>query len=817
MKSNDTIIIDNTNSIMKLPLLPLRGISIFPGMIMNFDVERGVSISALNAALGADQLVFLDAQKDITVDNPTADDLYTVGTVCRLKQMLKAPGGNTVRVLVEGLTRASVLSISSDANGFYAEVAAMENGHCEDTSVKADALIRRCIGLFEQYANLSGAIPADMLINVISSDDPGYVSDYVAQNIYLKHTQKQLLLEELRPLRRISALNHMLAREINVMSMERDIEQDTQDQISKAQKDYYLREQIKVIQNQLGEGEDSSNEQNDYREKILAIGFDKETEEKLLKELSRLAKQPFGSSEAAVIRNYLDICIDLPWNIETRDTISLEKTKKILDEDHFGLEKVKERVLEYIAVKKLKPDFKGGVICLVGPPGTGKTSIAMSIARAMGRKLARISLGGVHDEAEIRGHRKTYVGAMPGRIISGIQQAKSKNPVLVLDEIDKLGGDYRGDPSAALLEALDSEQNHAFRDHFLEIPFDLSDVLFITTANTTDTIPRPLLDRMEVIELSSYTDEEKVHIAHDHLLPKQRKKHGLRANQLKMSDEAIREIITKYTRESGVRRLERELAAVCRKAAKAIADGECKTVNIKSGKLEKYLGTARYKPEPARTADEVGLVHGLAWTSVGGEVLDVEVGIMDGTGKLELTGNLGTVMKESARAALTYIRSRAGKLGIDSDFYKNKDIHIHFPEGAVPKDGPSAGITICIGLISALTGRLVRRDIAMTGEITLRGRILPIGGLREKTMAAYRNDIHTVIIPADNESDLNDIDPTVRASLDFITASHADSVIDIALRKSIAPIELEPVPAEKPDIVPTPKSSGKNGSATIRQ
>ena len=659
---------------MKLPLLPLRGISIFPGMIMNFDVERGVSISALNAALSADQLVFLDAQKDITVDNPTADDLYTVGTVCRLKQMLKAPGGNTVRVLVEGLTRASVLNISSDVNGFYAEVAAMENGHCEDTSTKADALIRRCIGLFEQYANLSGAIPADMLINVISSDDPGYVSDYVAQNIYLKHTQKQLLLEELRPLRRIAALNHMLAREINVMSMERDIEQDTQDQISKAQKDYYLREQIKVIQNQLGEGEDSANEQNDYREKILAIGFDKETEEKLLKELSRLAKQPFGSSEAAVIRNYLDICIDLPWNTETRDTISLEKTKKILDEDHFGLEKVKERVLEYIAVKKLKPDFKGGVICLVGPPGTGKTSIAMSIARAMGRKLARISLGGVHDEAEIRGHRKTYVGVMPGRIISGIQQAKSKNPVLVLDEIDKLGGDYRGDPSAALLEALDSEQNHAFRDHFLEIPFDLSDVLFITTANTTDTIPRPLLDRMEVIELSSYTDEEKVHIAHDYLLPKQRKKHGLRANQLKMSDEAIREIITKYTRESGVRRLERELAAVCRKAAKAIADGECKTVNIKSGKLEKYLGTARYKPEPARTADEVGLVHGLAWTSVGGEVLDVEVGIMDGTGKLELTGNLGTVMKESARAALTYIRSRAGKLGIDSDFYKNREL-----------------------------------------------------------------------------------------------------------------------------------------------
>ncbi len=816
MNNNNTII-EQPDSIMTLPLLPLRGISIFPGMIMNFDVERAVSIAALNAALGADQLIFLDAQRDITVDNPTADDLFTVGTVCRLKQMLKVPGGNSVRVLVEGLYRACVMSISSDANGFYAEIAVMESEHCDNTSAKADALIRRCIGLFEQYANLSGAVSADMLLNIIASDDPGYVSDYVAQNIYLKHTQKQILLEEVRPMRRLSALNHMMAREVNVLSMERDIEQDTQDQMSKAQKEYYLREQIKAIQNQLGESEDSANEQNDYRERILAIGFDKDIEDKLLKELSRLAKQPFGSSEAAVIRSYLDICLDLPWNTETKDTVNLEKTKKILDDDHFGLDRVKERVLEYIAVKKLKPDFRGGVICLVGPPGTGKTSIAMSIARAMGRKLARISLGGVHDEAEIRGHRKTYVGAMPGRIINGIQQAKSKNPVLVLDEIDKLGGDYRGDPSAALLEALDSEQNHSFRDHFLEIPFDLSDVLFITTANTTDTIPRPLLDRMEVIELSSYTDEEKVHIAREHLLPKQRKKHGLRANQLKLSDEAIREIITKYTRESGVRTLEREIAAVCRKAAKAIADGECKTVNIKACKLEKYLGTAKFKPEPARTADEVGLVHGLAWTSVGGEVLDVEVGVMDGSGKLELTGNLGDVMKESAKAALSYIRSRAGKLGIDSDFYNNKDIHIHFPEGAVPKDGPSAGITICIGLISALTGRPVRRDVAMTGEITLRGRILPIGGLREKTMAAFRNDIHTVIIPADNEADLSDIDPAVRAALNFITASHADGVIDIALGKSMPPVELDAVATEKTELVPAAKGGASKGSATIRQ
>lgn len=815
---NNKTLQEQEPAVTKMPLLPLRGISIFPGMIMNFDVERAVSISALNAALGAEQLIFLVAQKDIAVDNPSPEDLFQVGTACRLKQILKVPGGNTVRVLVEGISRARILNISSDANGFYAEIEMLESEYCDKSSARADALIRRCISLFEQYANLSGAVSADMLINIIASDDPGHVSDYVAQNIYLKHTQKQTLLEELRPLRRLASLNHMMAREINVLTLERDIEQDTQDQMSKAQKDYYLHEQMKVIQSQLGEGEDIVNEQEEYREKILALDIDKENKDKLLKELSRLSKQPFGSSEAAVIRSYLDICIELPWNIVTRDNINIERTRKILDEDHYGLEKIKERILEFISVKKLKPDFKGGVICLVGPPGTGKTSIAMSIARAMGRKLARLSLGGVHDEAEIRGHRKTYVGAMPGRIINGIQQAGSRNPVLVLDEIDKLGSDYRGDPSAALLEALDSEQNHAFRDHFLEIPFDLSDVLFITTANTTDTIPRPLLDRMEVIELSSYTDEEKLCIARDHLLPKQRKKHGLRANQLRISDEAIREIISKYTRESGVRTLERELATVCRKTAMAIADGECKSISLKAGKVENYLGTAKFKPEPSRSVDEVGLVHGLAWTSVGGEVLDVEVGVMEGSGKLELTGNLGNVMKESARAALTYIRSRAGMLGIDTDFYKNKDIHIHFPEGAVPKDGPSAGITICIGLISALTGRPVRQDIAMTGEITLRGRILPIGGLREKTMAALRNNIHTVIIPADNEADLNDIDGTVRTALDFVTASHADSVIDIALRKSLPAMEIEPAPSTKAKSeLSRPVKGGKKDKASIRQ
>lgn len=818
MNNNITDILKDkaTDSSTTLPLLPLRGISVFPGMLLNFDVERSVSIAALNAAMDDDQLIFLVAQRDIATDMPGEKDLYTVGTVCRVKQMLKVPNSSALRVLVEGVSRAVIVNIIAKNPYFVSEVYLVSD-KVEGPSKRTEAVIRQCISLFDDYGQLSGAITPEMMINVIASTDPGYISDYIAQNVFLKLRQKQILLEELSPSRRINMLKRMLTDEVDILSIERDIEQETQSQMNKSQREYYLREQMKVIQSQLGEGEDSVQEQEDYREKILAVGFDKETEDKLLKELSRLAKQPFGSSEAAVMRTYLDTVLDLPWNTKTKEILDLDRTRKILDDDHYGLDKVKERILEFLAVKKLKPDFKGGVICLVGPPGTGKTSIAMSIARATGRKLARISLGGVHDEAEIRGHRKTYVGAMPGRIITAIQQAKSKNPVIVLDEIDKLAGDYRGDPSSALLEALDTEQNGTFRDNFLEIPFDLSDVLFITTANSTDTIPRPLLDRMELIELPSYTDEEKLRIAHDHLLPKQRKKHGLKGTQLKISDDAMREIIAKYTRESGVRTLEREIASICRKAASAIADEKCKSVNVRAGSLEELLGPAKFKPEPARLADEVGLVHGLAWTSVGGEVLDVEVGIMEGSGKLELTGNLGDVMKESAHAALSYIRSRASKLGIDGEFYKNKDIHIHFPEGAVPKDGPSAGITICMGIISALTGRPVRHDIAMTGEITLRGRILPIGGLREKTMAALRNDIHTVIIPADNESDLKEIDPLVRNALSFITTDHVDKVIDTVLLPEPSAIS-EAADGEKPyDIGVPATNAGHKSSVAIRQ
>ncbi len=772
------------NSRRTLPVLPLRGLSVFPGMLLNFDVERPMSVAALNFAMGADQVIFLTAQKEISKDVPFLDDIYRVGTVCRVRQMLRQPGGKTVRVMVEGAARGRIENVTMDSPCMFAEIEPMPDVS-EKTTVKTEALCRRCTALYGEYAEISGSVAPESVINIMTSTDAAYVSDFIAQNIYLKPWEKQSLLEELRPSRRLSALCRMLTRELSLLSIERELNESTQEAMNRNQREYFLREQMKIIQSELGE-DDTPQELDDYRGRILATGFDDETEEKLLKEVSRLSRQPYGSAEGSVIRSYLDTCLDVPWNIRTKETIDIKKARKMLDEDHFGLDKVKERIIEFLSVRKLAPEVKGGVICLVGPPGTGKTSIAMSIARATNRKLSRVALGGVHDEAEIRGHRKTYIGAMPGRLVSGLIQAGSMNPLMVLDEIDKLGSDYRGDPSAALLEALDFEQNCHFRDNYMEIPVDLSDVLFITTANTTDTIPRPLLDRMEVIELTSYTDEEKLQIARRHLLPKQREKHGLNGRTLRISDDAIREIISLYTRESGVRLLEREIAAVCRKCAAGIAQGEYKSLNVRAGMLEPLLGVPRYKPDAIYPRDEVGLVRGLAWTAVGGEVLDVEVNVVDGAGHLELTGNLGDVMKESCKAAISYIRSRASQLGIDPEFYRKKDIHIHFPEGAVPKDGPSAGITICIGVISALTGIPVRRDLAMTGEITLRGRILPIGGLKEKTMAALRAGVSTVIIPAGNEADLDEIDQSVRHSLRFVTADHVDAILDTALNRLAA-------------------------------
>ena len=770
------------------PLLPLRGITVFPGMLVNFDVERAISIAALNAALAGNQRILLVTQREIAVDMPKESDLYDVGTVCMIKQILRIPGGSLVKVMVEGLYRASVDAVTERMPYFRAAAERLDDAPLRTVSERTELLMRRCTALFEEYANLTGSLNAETVAAAADSSDPGYVSNYITQNIYLKHTEKQQVLEELRPVKRLELVEKLISRENNIIALEKQIDDETKEELNRAQREYYLREQLKIIQHELGDTLDEGPEEiGEYRSRILELKLPKETEEKLLKELGRLSKQPFGSAEGAVLRTYLDACLDFPWNKRTKDTVDVERAQKCLDEDHYGLTKVKERIIEYLAVRQLAPDMKGAVLCLVGPPGVGKTSIALSIARATNRKLARISLGGVHDEAEIRGHRKTYIGAMPGRIISGIQQAGSLNPVMVLDEIDKLASDYRGDPSAALLEALDGEQNSSFRDNFLEIPVDLSDVFFITTANTTDTIPRALLDRMEVIELPSYTDEEKLRIAKDYLLPKQRKKHGLTAAKLKISDDAMREIISDYTRESGVRVLERTIGAACRKAAASIARGEKKSVSVRAGQLARLLGPAKHRRDRLSPADEVGLVHGLAWTSVGGEVLDVEVTVMEGSGKLELTGNLGNVMQESAKAAVSYIRTRCRELGIDPEFYKNRDIHIHFPEGAVPKDGPSAGMAICVAVVSALTGIPVRCDVAMTGEISLRGRVMAIGGLREKTMGALRLGIHTVIIPRDNEPDLEDIDPTVRAALNFITTDHVDKILSSVLRRPASP------------------------------
>ena len=771
---------DNSIQTKTLPMLALRGLHVFPEMLLTFDVERQASVGALAMSSKYGQLIFLSTQKNLTADMPQEEDVYQVGTVCRIRQQLRQPRGSVCRVMVEGLYRAKFVSINCDPKAYTAEIVPLPDKEERVSAARKEALLRNCISLFEEYIHFNQDMVTEQLLNLLANPNASYVSNYVAQNVHFSMEDKQRVLEEIYPSRRLGLLCKLLSAELEVLSIEKELSEATQEAMNHNQREYYLREEMKVIQAELGEDDDIES----YRSKIEALPVSDEIRARLNKELNRLSKQPFGSSEAAVIRSYLDTCLEIPWGKKTQETINISKARKILDDEHYGLDKVKERICEYLAVKQLSPEIKGGLLCLVGPPGTGKTSIAQSIARATNRKLVRISLGGVHDEAEIRGHRRTYIGSMPGRIISGIIQAGSCNPLMVLDEIDKLASDYRGDPSAALLEAFDGEQNYAFRDNFLEIPFDLSEVFFITTANSLDTIPRALLDRMEIIELSSYTDEEKLQIAKEHLIPKQRKKHGLRANQLRIEDAAVREIIRSYTRESGVRLLEREIASVCRKAASGIAEGKFKSLSLKAGRLEGVLGPAKYKADELRLRDEVGLVRGLAYTTVGGEILDVEVAVMDGSGHLELTGNLGDVMKESAKAALSYIRSRASMLGIDPDFYKKKDIHIHFPEGAVPKDGPSAGITMTIAMISALTGVPVRHDIAMTGEITLRGRVMAIGGLREKTMAALRSGIKTVIIPAENEPDLEKIDPLVRKQLNFVPTEHVDNILNLVLVRS---------------------------------
>ena len=788
----------------KMPILALRGLAVFPEQTVHFDVGREKSVRALEAAMKADQTLFLIPQKDLLVDDPKLKDLYAIGTVAKVKQVLKTQGEN-LRILVTGVCRGKITELQQSEPYLEGMVEAASPSKTTD-NVRAHALRREAVSLYGLYLQMSEHPAQAIQLRMMASEDTGFIADAIAQNSGIDFPDKAKMLCQLNPVKRLETALRLLSQEVEMLRLESDIQEKTRSALDQNQRDYYIREQIKVLQDELGEADEASEFEN-YIQSIKNLHLSEELEKKLLKDVDRLKKQPFGSSEGAVLRNYLDTVLDLPWNQKTKERVDVAAAKKILEHDHFGLEKVKERILETIAVRQMAPEMPPQILCLVGPPGVGKTSISYSIARSLNRKMARISLGGVHDEADIRGHRKTYVGAMPGRIMAAMAQAGSANPVLLLDEIDKMGSDYRGDPSAALLEVLDAEQNHTYRDHYLEIPFDLSDVMFITTANTLDTVPRPLLDRMEIIELGSYTDEEKLMIAKNHLIPKQLKKHGLKKQQLRISDDAVREIISCYTRESGVRNLERAIGEICRKTdMQLISQEESKRISVTGSNLETFLGVRKYLPDRLPCTDEVGLVTGLAWTSVGGETLEVEVNVMDGSGKLELTGNLGDVMKESAHAALSYIRANAQKLGVAPDFYKTKDIHVHFPEGAVPKDGPSAGVTVCTAMVSALTGVSVRRDVAMTGEISLRGRVMRIGGLKEKTMAALRHGVRTVIIPKDNERDLEEIDQTVRRQLNFISAQTVDTVLEAALNRQVElrPGILTELPEEMASKTPKP-------------
>ncbi len=763
------------------PMIAMRGIVLFPKMVLHFDIGREKSIAALEYATEHDRKVFLAAQKDVQDEDPTVDNIYSVGVVGEVKQVIKIPGAG-LRVMVEGLYRAKVVNLIDDDSCLIAEVkkTPLKRLLKADREV-ADAMMRAVKDLFKRYSELSPRMPKEIMLGVVLQENPAALSEFIAGNAAFEIGDKQKILEESSVLGRLQLLAGILERENEILAIERDFYQKVKDKMDTNQKEYYLREQMKVISEELGETDDFDDEVNEYLNKIAKLNLPIDTAEKLTKECNKLQKMSPMSQEAAVIRNYLDECMALPWNRQNEIKSDLQQARKILDRDHCGLEKIKDRIIESIAVKKLAPDMKGQILCLVGPPGVGKTSVAKSIAEATGRDYVRISLGGVRDEADIRGHRKTYVGAMPGRIMEAMKRAKSKNPLMLLDEIDKLGTDYKGDPSSALLEVLDPEQNFSFRDHYIEVPFDLSKVLFIATANNADTIPAPLYDRMEIINLSSYTRNEKLSIAKEHLVPKERKRHGLTGNNIRISDEALFEVIDYYTREAGVRKLEQLIAKIMRKAAVRIVSGKKGRITVMSSNVEEFLGPRMVKPDSIFSEDKVGIANGLAWTSVGGEMLQIEVAVLPGTGKLELTGHLGDVMKESAHTAVSLLRSRALMYGLDEDFYKTKDIHIHVPEGAVPKDGPSAGITLCTALLSALSNVAVRRDVAMTGEITLTGRVLPIGGLKEKTMAAYRFGVKKVIIPEDNKGDLSEIDKEVREKLEFITASSIETVLENAL------------------------------------
>jgi len=764
-----------------LPLIPLRGVSIFPYMVIHFDVGREKSIQALEHAMMTDSMIVLSTQIDPKIDDPTENDFYDVGTVANVKQMLKLPGGS-IRVLVEGLNRCKIKECIKTEPFF--EVIIDEYIYNPDKLEKTpeiEAAMRLIINDLEDYLALNPKISQELLTTVEDIEDPGRFADVIASYIFLKQEDDQSILEAFDIAERLEVLHKILQAEIELLRIEDKINQRVRKQISKVQKEYYLREQLKAIQKELGEEEDYSSEIEEYKEKIRKAKMSKEAEEKALKEVERLSKMPSYSAEVGVIRTYLDWLIDLPWAKETKEKIDIKKARNILDEDHFGLDDVKERILEFIAVKKLTGTLKGPILCLVGPPGVGKTSIAKSIAKALNRNFVRMSLGGVRDEAEIRGHRRTYVGSMPGRIISSIKKSGSKNPVFLLDEVDKLANDFRGDPASALLEVLDPEQNSTFTDHYLEVAFDLSKVMFITTANTTATIPQALLDRMEVIRIGGYTEEEKFEIARRHLIPKQLKDHGLTLENLSISDQALRMVISNYTREAGVRNLERNIANLCRKAAKKIVEIKTKKVSINTKNLDKYLGPPRFRFDTVKDEDLVGVVNGLAWTEVGGDTLSVEAIVMKGKGSIQLTGQLGDVMKESAMAGISYIRANAERFGIDPYFYKDYDIHIHVPEGAIPKDGPSAGVTMATAVISALKNVKVKKDVAMTGEITLRGIVLPVGGIKEKVLAAHRMGIKTIILPEDNKIDLNEISDKVKKNIEFVFVKKLDEVLERAL------------------------------------
>jgi len=776
--SQETI---NTKT-LRLPVLPIRGLPVFPYMIIHFDVGRDKSVSAIEESMVENQLLFLLAQKNPDLERITPDDLYTVGTVAKIKQILKI-SENDVRVLVEGISRARVESFTSTSPFFECELTQYisPKDRSDEEIITQDAYIREISKACTLYFSLQGKFERDAMVPFSNIKDPEHFSDAVSSALNVNIEIKQQILEEFDIIKRLEKILSILHSETEILKVEKIINSKVKEKIDHSQKEYYLREQVKVIQEELGEGETTEKEYEEYIEKLTKIGAPEAVIEKAEKELSRLKRMQSGNPDASVIRNYIDWLCSLPWSEKTNENKDLKLAAKILDEDHYGMKKVKERIVEFLAVRILSEGKKSPIICLLGPPGVGKTSVVRSIARAMGRKYVRMSLGGVKDEAEIRGHRKTYIGAMPGRIISAMKQAGTKNPVILLDEIDKLGADHRGSTSSALLEVLDSEQNFSFRDHYIEMEYDLSDVLFITTANSIDTIDRPLLDRMEVIELTGYTDREKLKIATDYIIPKQLKEHGLKKSNIKISDDAITEVINGYTRESGVRDLERKIGKIMRKAAcDILAEGK-KTISVGKTKLPKILGKKIYSDSYSSKKDEVGVATGLAWTSVGGDTLSIEVNLMEGSGNIELTGQLGDVMKESAKAAISYIRSNYDKFNIDKEFYKKYDIHIHVPEGAVPKDGPSAGITIATALVSALTNRKINKKVAMTGEITITGRILPIGGLKEKSLAAYRMGITTVLIPEANLADIDEIPAEVLEKINFVPVKSMTKVLETAL------------------------------------